>query len=42
LKENNAIAVVDLKTERIEDILPLGFKRWQTSGLDASDTDKGI
>ena len=41
-KENNAIAVVDLKIETIEDILPLGFKRWEKTGLDTSDTVKGI
>ncbi|XP_053408058.1 mesenchyme-specific cell surface glycoprotein-like isoform X2 [Mercenaria mercenaria] len=42
LQENNAIAVFDMKTEQIEDILGLGFKNWNYYTMDASDKDGGI
>jgi hypothetical protein len=44
LQENNAIAVVDLSSARIERILPLGTKDHSVSGagLDASDRDDAI
>ena len=41
LQENNAIAVLDLASERIEDIFPLGYKSWENSRLDASNKDNG-
>ncbi|XP_063441782.1 mesenchyme-specific cell surface glycoprotein-like isoform X2 [Mytilus trossulus] len=39
LQENNAIAVVDIATETIEDILPLGYKSWEKLMIDPSDKD---
>ncbi len=41
LQENNAIAVVDLTTLTIRDILPLGLKDFglERNGIDASDKD---
>ncbi|XP_052059664.1 uncharacterized protein LOC127700287 [Mytilus californianus] len=39
LQENNAIAIVDIATETIEDILPLGFKSWGELMMDPSDKD---
>ncbi|MBU0725032.1 MAG: choice-of-anchor I family protein [Alphaproteobacteria bacterium] len=41
LQENNAIAVVDLTTNSVVDILPLGFKDHSVAGngIDASDRD---
>lgn len=41
LQENNAIAVLDLASEHIEDIFPLGYKSWENSRLDASNKDNG-
>ncbi|MBV7257457.1 choice-of-anchor I family protein [Pacificimonas sp. WHA3] len=43
LQENNAVAVVDLATATVTDILPLGFKSWQPGDneLDPSDRDGG-
>lgn len=41
LQENNAIAVLDLASEHIEDIYPLGYKSWENSRLDASNRDNG-
>ncbi|XP_022096908.1 uncharacterized protein LOC110982645 [Acanthaster planci] len=42
LQENNAIAVIDLRTDTIIDIYPLGFKSWKSLLLDPSDKDGGI
>ncbi|QNN21424.1 alkaline phosphatase [Planctomycetales bacterium ZRK34] len=44
LQENNAIAVVDLATSTVTDVLPLGYKDYgQTgNGIDASDKDDAI
>ncbi|HHD64635.1 MAG TPA: NAD nucleotidase, partial [Desulfobulbaceae bacterium] len=44
LQENNAIAVLDLKSARITDISPLGVKdhSLEGNGLDGSDKDKKI
>jgi DNA-binding beta-propeller fold protein YncE len=42
LQENNAIAVVDLKSRRISDIFPAGSQEYATSGdFDTSDEDGG-
>ncbi|KAK3085875.1 hypothetical protein FSP39_009900 [Pinctada imbricata] len=42
LQENNAIAEVNLQTEEIVAIHPLGYKHWNTSKFDASDRDNEI
>ncbi|KAH3707600.1 hypothetical protein DPMN_067010 [Dreissena polymorpha] len=42
LQENNAIAIVDLRTETIVDIKGLGFKNWDAYTMDASDKDHGM
>ncbi|MFZ1027777.1 MAG: choice-of-anchor I family protein [Limnoraphis robusta] len=42
LQENNAIAVVDIASSTITDILPLGFKDHSQIPLDASDEDGEI
>jgi DNA-binding beta-propeller fold protein YncE len=44
LQENNAIAVIDLETKTIVDILPLGFKNYNTAAnaIDVSDNDGGV
>lgn len=44
LQENNAVAVVDLKSATVTGVFPLGYKNWNASGnlLDASDRDGGI
>jgi predicted extracellular nuclease len=44
LQENNAIAVVDVTTAKVTDLLPLGLKdhRQSNNGLDPSDRDSGI
>ncbi len=44
LQENNALAVVDLNSATVTDVLPLGFKDHSlaTNGLDASDRDGAI
>jgi 2',3'-cyclic-nucleotide 2'-phosphodiesterase/3'-nucleotidase/5'-nucleotidase len=44
LQENNALAVLDLTTGTITDILPLGFKDHSLpgNGIDASDRDNSI
>ncbi|GAA3662070.1 choice-of-anchor I family protein [Microbacterium marinilacus] len=39
LQEANSVAVVDLPTATVTDILPLGTKNWGATGLDASDRD---
>ena len=43
LQENNAIAVVDIATATVRELLPLGFKDHSVegAGLDASDEDGG-
>ncbi|GAB1821778.1 hypothetical protein HerbRD11066_49420 [Herbidospora sp. RD11066] len=44
LQENNAFAVVDLRSGRVEDVVPLGLKDHSRpgNGLDASDKDGKI
>ena len=44
LQENNALAVVDIKTAKVTDIIGLGFKSFNSpeTGIDASDKDKKI
>ena len=44
LQENNAVAVVDLETNEISDIQPLGLKDYslERNKIDASDEDGGI
>lgn len=44
LQENNAVAVVDLATATVTNVIPLGFKNHGLSGngLDASDRDDDI
>ena len=44
LQENNAVAVVDLETNEISDIQPLGLKDYslENNGLDANDEDEAI
>jgi len=44
MQENNAIAVIDLETNTLIDLAPLGFKDHsiEGNGLDASDKDGGI
>jgi hypothetical protein len=44
LQENNALAVLDINSGQITDILPLGFKDYNASGngLDASNRDDEI
>ncbi|WP_042490794.1 choice-of-anchor I family protein [Anabaena sp. PCC 7108] len=44
LQENNAVAVLDIASGTINDIVPLGFKDHSLpgNGLDASDRDNGI
>ncbi|XP_060067392.1 mesenchyme-specific cell surface glycoprotein-like [Ylistrum balloti] len=42
LQENNAIAEVDVRTQNITNIHPLGFKNWTNSELDSSDRDQKI
>jgi len=44
LQENNAIAVIDVATAQVTDILPLGYKNHGLpgNGLDASDQDGAI
>lgn len=40
LQENNALAIVDIRSARVLDVIPLGYKDWSTGpGLDASDQD---
>ncbi|QIR38943.1 endonuclease/exonuclease/phosphatase [Tolypothrix sp. PCC 7910] len=44
LQENNAIAILDIASATITDILPLGVKNYNLpgNGIDASDRDGGI
>ncbi|XP_033748422.1 mesenchyme-specific cell surface glycoprotein-like isoform X2 [Pecten maximus] len=42
LQENNAIAEVDMITQNITNIHPLGFKNWTYFEFDASDRDEKI
>ncbi|XP_019622768.1 PREDICTED: mesenchyme-specific cell surface glycoprotein-like [Branchiostoma belcheri] len=42
LQDNNAIAVLDMRTATIEDLYPLGSKDWNLSSIDTSDQDGGI
>ena len=44
LQENNALAVVDVRSATVTDIVPLGFKDHSVAGqgLDPSDRDSGI
>jgi hypothetical protein len=41
-QENNAIVVIDIAKAKALDILPLGYKDWSQSKLDASDKDDAI
>ncbi|KAI8511417.1 hypothetical protein Bbelb_105170 [Branchiostoma belcheri] len=42
LQDNNAVAVLDMRTATIEDLYPLGSKDWNLSSIDTSDQDGGI
>jgi hypothetical protein len=42
LQENNAVAMVNMLTGTVARIMPLGFKDWSLSALDASDRDTAI
>jgi hypothetical protein len=42
LQENNAIATIDLTTKKIIAVNGLGFKNFNTGGLDSSDKDNAI
>ncbi|XP_002739468.1 mesenchyme-specific cell surface glycoprotein-like [Saccoglossus kowalevskii] len=42
LQENNAIAVLDMITGEFKELYALGFKKWDTTLIDASDKDGGI
>ncbi|MFH1803363.1 MAG: choice-of-anchor I family protein [Pseudomonadota bacterium] len=42
LQENNAIAIVDIATARVTDVVGLGFKDHSIHALDASDKDGAI
>ncbi|MBW4485063.1 MAG: choice-of-anchor I family protein [Tildeniella torsiva UHER 1998/13D] len=42
LQESNALAVVDIASGAVTDILPLGFKDYSVVPLDASDRDDAI
>lgn len=42
LQEANAIAMVNVVTGIVARIMPLGFKDWSSSALDASDRDNAI
>lgn len=44
LQENNGIARIDLRTQTITEIFPLGFKSYNTDGsaIDASNTDNAV
>lgn len=42
LQENNAIAIVDIATARVTDVVGLGFKNHSVNALDASNKDDAI
>ncbi|WP_062260659.1 choice-of-anchor I family protein [Endozoicomonas arenosclerae] len=42
LQENNALAIVDIANARIDSIVPLGFKDFGQSAIDASNKDGGV
>ena len=42
LQENNAIAIVDIASARISDVVGLGFKDYMVNALDASNKDGDI
>lgn len=42
LQENNALAKIDIASQRVDAILPLGYKRWGNAQLDASNKDNLI
>ena len=42
LQENNALAIVDIATARVDEIVPMGFKDFGQSEIDASNKDGGI
>lgn len=42
VQEANAVCVVDLESAAVIDVIPLGFKDFSKSGLDASDKDGRI
>jgi hypothetical protein len=42
LQENNAIAILDIESAEVKEMIPLGSKDWSQSGLDASDRDGNI
>ncbi|MGF1477243.1 MAG: choice-of-anchor I family protein [Geminicoccaceae bacterium] len=42
LQESNAIAVLDLETPSVTDVIGLGFKDHSVIGLDANDTDEAV
>ncbi|MDT0605118.1 choice-of-anchor I family protein [Thalassotalea castellviae] len=42
IQENNAIAIVNLATNTLEEVKGLGFKDWSNYQIDASDKDGGI
>lgn len=44
LQENNAIAKIDIRSKRVTNIFPLGFKNYNTeiNAIDPSDKDAGV
>lgn len=41
-QENNAIAELNMRTETITNIYPLGYKDWRNYRLDVSDKDNSM